>query len=364
MVSLNVLTNNWNTSVVPIDTNDNPSRVLEIGGEYLSYSARKIFFLINHVIVDMCICVFGIVGNFLNIKVFLKQGLRTSVNQSLCAMSLSDLLGLIFQVWHNFCMNPYLELAGLPVDFLKIQILTAGCPNVAMTRITGWITMYITAERCLSVLLPLRIRQLVTVKRTAVVLVLCYCINLAFYLPLYAGNYLSWRFYPNLNKTMLGVSSWGNADLVDWVMNVSHFYLSVIAFICVVIFTVVLVVSLKRKSRWRRSATSDRDQNEALSSRENKTVGMVIMVAVVLIVCYAPGVTISFVEVFYPDFGISAKQENAYHVIWSFCFVFHSVNASINVIVYYRMSSKYRNTLQEIFPVFKSKAKLDDKLGN
>ncbi|KAI8796646.1 growth hormone secretagogue receptor type 1 [Biomphalaria glabrata] len=343
-------------SIDPKDSNS-PISCVNTNGEYLSYFATKIFFLVNHVIIDMCICVFGIVGNCLNITVFVKQGLRTSVNLSLCAMSLSDLIGLIFQVWHNFCLNPYLELAELPVDFLKVQILTAGCPNIAMTRITGWITVYITAERCLSVLLPLRIKQIVTFRRSVVILLLCYAVNLAFLMPLYSSNYLSWNFYPSLNKTMLGESSRSNEALADLIMNTAHLYLSVIAFCCVVIFTVALVVSLKRKSEWRRRVTSDRDQNEARSSREKKTVGMIIMVAAILIVCYAPGVTITFVEIFNSEFRISSKQANMYNAVWSFCFVFNSINASINVIVYYKMSSKYRTTLQDMFRMAKKSNK-------
>ncbi|KAK0051139.1 growth hormone secretagogue receptor type 1 [Biomphalaria pfeifferi] len=317
-------------------------------GEYLSDTDRQIFIIANHVIIGMTICLLGIVGNCLSITVFLKQGLRISVNLSLFAMSVSDLISLIFQVWHNFCLNPYLELADLPVDFLTVQILTAGSPNIAMTRITSWITMYITAERCLSVLLPLRIRNVVTFKRTVVILLFCYSINLSFYLPVYSASSLGWRFYPSLNKTMFAFSENNSTLVVSLLMNVSHFYLSVIAFICNVIFTAILVVSLKKKSEWRRSATFVGDQNEALTSRDKKTVTMVIVVAAILIVCYSPGVTSCFVEIFVPDFYIFAKQKNVFHVIWSFCFMFHSINASINVIVYYKMSSKYRATLNKI----------------
>ncbi|KAK7002784.1 G-protein coupled receptor AH9.1 [Biomphalaria glabrata] len=316
--------------------------------EYLSDSTKKIFFLINHVIIGMTICVFGIVGNCLNIAVFLKQGLRVSINLSLFAMSLSDLIGLIFQVWHKFCLNPYLELADLPIDFLSVQILTAGSPNIAMSRITCWITMYITAERCLSVLLPLRIRNIVTFKRTAVILLFCYSINLAFYFPVYSSSSLDWSFDPNVNRTLFTIVDNNRTMMVSLLMNVSHFYLSVIAFICNVIFTAILVVSLKKKSDWRRSATFVGDQNEALTRRDKKTVTMVITVAAILIVCYSPGVTSCFVEIFVPDFSIFAKQRNVYQVIWSFCFLFHSVNASINVIVYYRISSKYRTTFNKI----------------
>ncbi|KAK7002778.1 G-protein coupled receptor [Biomphalaria glabrata] len=348
-----------NTTLHPNNTDQSGARD-DNDGVLIDDFAKKIFILVNHVIVDMCICIFGIVGNCLNITVFLKQGLHKSVNLSLFAMSISDLTGLSFQVWHNFCLNPYLELANLPFDFLEIQMLTAGRPSILMVRVTGWITMYITAERCLSVVLPLKIREIITFRRTAINLLLMFGINLAFYLPVTSSDYVTWKFYPSLNKTQLGLAFRGNKPAVEWLINTSHFYLSLFAFIFVIIFTAVLVISLRRKSKWRRGATSGTDQREARTSRENKTIALVIMVAIVLIVCYAPGVCCAITEALYPEFRIVAKQSNFYQVIWSFNFIFHSINASINVVVYYKMSSKYRATMNEIVPCFKNRNKGDN----
>lgn len=322
-------------------------------GLLLNDVVTNIFILVNHVIVDMCICIFGIVGNCINITIFLKQGLRKSVNLSLFAMSICDVIGLSFQVWHNFCLNPYLMLADLPFDFLEIQILTAGRPSVLMVRVTGWVTMYITAERCLSVLFPLKVQEIITFKRTAINLFLIFGINLAFYLPVTSSDYVSWKFYSNLNQTKLGLSYRENKPAVDWLINTSHFYLSLIAFFFVIMCTAVLVISLKKRSKWRRGATSDRDQRKTSTSRENKTIAMVIMVASVLIVCYAPGVCCAITEALYPEFSLGAKQTNFYRVIWSFNFIFQSLNASLDVIVYYKMSSKYRATMNEMFPWLK-----------
>ncbi|KAK6976796.1 neuropeptides capa receptor [Biomphalaria glabrata] len=353
----------WNMSESPVynESGDTISgyKLSSRDDQYVSDSVRKIVFLVNHVVIDMCICIFGIVGNCTNIRVFVKQGLQKSVNLSLCAMSFSDLVGLVFQVWHNFCLNPYLELVDWPVDFMQIQVLTGGCPNVAMTRITGWITMYITMERCLSVLMPLKIRRIVTFKRTAVILVFCYLINLSVFVPLYAADYMDWINSPSVNRTKLGVARYGNSATIGLVMNVGHFYLSVLSFLFVVIFTAVLVVALKKKTKWRLGATSDREQHEALTSRDNKVVGMVIMVAIVLILCYSPGVLCSIVEICIPEFTLNSKLENLYHVVWSVCFVCNSVNASTSVVVYYTMSTKYRSTLQEIYPILKTKDKLN-----
>ncbi|KAI8796569.1 thyrotropin-releasing hormone receptor [Biomphalaria glabrata] len=323
-------------------------------GKYISDFTRSIFIFVNHVIVDMSICVFGIVGSCLSITVFLKQGLRKSVNLSLFAITVSDLIGLTFQVWHNFCLNPFLELADLPVNFFDIQILTAGTPNVAMTRITCWLTMYITAERCVSVLFPLKVGRIVTFPRRVVIIVFCFSVNLAFLMPLYASYYLTFKFYPELNKTKLGISVKENHDMI---LNTSHALLSIISFVGVIINTTILVVTLKRKAKWRKSATLGQNKIETLAIRDKKTVLLVVTVATVLVVCYAPGVTCALIEIVLPEFNFEKKLENLYHVMWSFCFLFNSINASINVIVFYNMSSKYRNTLQDIFSSLNSKKK-------
>ncbi|KAH9502914.1 hypothetical protein Btru_072371 [Bulinus truncatus] len=320
-------------------------------GEILSDFALHIFIVINHVILSTCICLLGIVSNCINITVFTKQGLRRSVNLSLCAMSFSDLFGLFFQVWQNLCVNPYLELADFPVDFEQIQFLTAGCPNVLMVRITTWITMYVTFERCLSVLTPLKIHRLITFERTLVILCIISVLNLSCYLPLFTSAHITWNFYPDLNRTKVGITFVGDQVIVSSVMNNSLASLSIIAFGLVVILTGSLVVHLKRKSKWRRGATTfDADKDEVRNLKENKTVAMIILVASVLIVCLAPGVTCTILALTLSDFWIVGRKANLFHAVWSFCFLFQSINSSVNVLLYYRMSSKYRFTFKEIFP--------------
>ncbi|KAH9519734.1 hypothetical protein Btru_070768 [Bulinus truncatus] len=310
---------------------------------------RSMFILVNHVILCSAFDLIGTVGNVINIAVFLRQGLHKSMNLSFFAMSLSDLFGVVFQVWHNFCLNPYVERIDSPVDFMEVQYLTAGWPNAVLVRITCWITAYITAERCLSIAIPLKIKQVITFNRTAFIIIFIYSINIASIVPLYFSAYFSWNFYPEQNRTKLGISFRSNKLEIESLIFTFQASLAIIAFLLVIIFTVILVVKLKKKSKWRRSATSDKDQNDSMSTRERKTISMVIAVAVVLIVCYTPAVTCSITTSITPDFGITGRQANMFHVIWSFGFLFHSINSSINVFLYYRMSSKYRATFHELF---------------
>nr|KAI8731527.1 dermatopontin-like neuropeptides capa receptor-like P Cell adhesion/Resistant factor [Biomphalaria glabrata] len=344
----------YNMSVFSFDTFD--KGVDNIGdGTMLTDSARNYFFLINHVVISTFICLFGIVGNCFNITVFLRQGLRKSQNLSLMAISVSDLIEVVLQVWHNFCLNPFVENLEAPVSFIQVQYLTAGMPNGAAIRITEWVTTFMALERCLSIAMPLKIKQLITFKRTACIIILIYILNVSTLTPFYLSAYFSWNFNPKLNITQLGIAFRGNKLEMQGLVFLFHASLSVIPFLLVVIFTAILVVKLKQTSKWRKQVTHINDQNEAASARERKTVVLTIAVAIVLIVCYTPVVVYSITTAITPDFAITGRQANVYHAAFSFAFVLHSFNSSINVVVYYKMSSRYRQTFQELFFARKSR---------
>uniref|UniRef100_A0A2C9LXQ6 G-protein coupled receptors family 1 profile domain-containing protein n=1 Tax=Biomphalaria glabrata TaxID=6526 RepID=A0A2C9LXQ6_BIOGL len=318
-------------------------------GQLLSDTARNVFILVNHGVIGTLMCLFGTVGNCLNIVVFLRQGLRKSMNLSLFSISVSDFLGLVLQIWHNFCLNPYVGQIESPLDFMQIQYLTAGWPNVTAVRITGWTTAFMTLERCLSIAMPLKIKQVITFSRSLCIITVIYVLNLTALTPLYLSAYLAWYLSPGQNTTKLGVLFTDNTLEMQGLVFVFHASLSIAAFIFVFIFTAILVLKLKQKSKWRKQATHDNDQNEALSTRERKTVLLTIAVAFVLIVCYTPAVVGSITTTIAPDFGINGRQANVFHAVYSFAFLLHSTNSSINVAVYYKMSSRYRQTFQELF---------------
>ncbi|XP_059177307.1 probable G-protein coupled receptor B0563.6 [Physella acuta] len=339
-------------------TSLNESRDLHVSGmngtmttQLVSDATREMFILVNHVVLSTSICLMGIVVNILNICVFVKQGLKRSTNSSFFAMAVSDLCGVLTQVWHNFCLDPYVDRLHLPVDFMDVQYLTAGWPNSCLVRITGWITVYITAERCLSIALPLKIKQIVTPRRTACVLVFIYAINIASILPLYFSAYFSWNFYPLYNTTKLGISFRPNKLEIESLIFIFQASLAITAFISVIIFTSVLVVKLKKKSKWRQKSTFDKDQTESMSNRERRTVSLIILVATVLIVCYSPAVVCSITTTLYPAFSITGPQSNLFHIAWSFGFLCHSINSSVTIFLYYSMSSKYRATFNQLFPL-------------
>ncbi|CAL1529859.1 unnamed protein product, partial [Lymnaea stagnalis] len=316
----------------------------------LSEWYKSAFILINHVILSSLFCLFGIGGNVINICVFVKQGLSKSMNANFFAMAVSDILETVAQLWQNVCLNPYLLRTDSIIDFDDIQYLTAGWPSLVLVRITGWITVYVTAERCLSVTFPLNIKQIVTPRRTAAILVFIYVTNIAGVIPLYFSAYFSWNFYPAQNRTKLGISFRRNKHDVESLIFSIQASLTIIAFCSVVVLTSFLIVQLNLKSKWRRTSTLEVGKSHGISSRERKAVAMVIVVASVLLICYTPAVVCSLATAITHDFSITGEQVNVFHAVWSFAFLFHSMNSSVAVILYYKMSSKYRETFRDIFP--------------
>ncbi|KAH9487559.1 hypothetical protein Btru_072672 [Bulinus truncatus] len=324
---------------------DSQSEVRQV----LSFDGRNIFILVNHVALSNLISLFGIGANVVNILVFFRQGLRNSTNLSFFLLAMTDFMGLLTQLWHNFCLNPYVAQLDAPVNFMEIQFLTAGSPNACLVRITGWITVYITAERCLSIAIPLKIKQIVTFERTAAILFCIYLVNMAALAPLYFSAYFAWKVDPVRNTTYLGVDFRSNIQSILDIVYILLATLALLAFSLAIILTSILIITLKQKSRWRQESAHEKDPG-GLSNRDRKTVRMVIVVASVLIVCYTPASINSITSALVPGYIITGSQSNSFEAGWSFAFLLHSVNSSITMLLYYRMSSKYKATFHQMFP--------------
>lgn len=168
--------------------------------------------------------------------------------------------------------------------------------------------------------------------------------------PEYETSYLGWKLDVKENKTLVGILHRSNAKNLEGVTFILFGILGFLSFVAVVIFTLILVIQLNKKTKWRTNANLEKQQSESISNRDRRTVTMVVMIAVVLIVCYTPGVIVSMVTFCEPEFSVTGKYANVYVASWSFVVTFESFNSSVNIFLYYHMSSKYRETFHLVFP--------------
>ncbi|XP_059177769.1 uncharacterized protein LOC131957093 [Physella acuta] len=124
----------FNESGADIQTNQ------DTGDQLLSEQARVIIETVNYVFLCNIFALFGIVGNNINIIVFYKQGLTSSINISFLSLAISDLCSLVALLWFNVLANPLFKNADIPMVPSEFEHLTGGSPHSCFARITCMIT--------------------------------------------------------------------------------------------------------------------------------------------------------------------------------------------------------------------------------
>lgn len=75
---------------------------------------------------------------------------------------------------------------------------------------------------------------------------------------------------------------------------------------------------------------------------------MLVVVCVIYTVCTLPSVMHSFFRLSFPEFQPDAKYENSMFATAALMHLFLSVNSSVNFVVYYNMSTRFKETLKEM----------------
>ncbi|GFO38994.1 chemosensory receptor a [Plakobranchus ocellatus] len=304
----------------------------------------------------------GIIGNILNIVVLAKLGYSESSNISLTALAASDLACAVLSTWSGLCFLPPFRGSNLPFDSINVSSLTGAFLWAYVTRTSAWITAFISFERCLCVLMPLKVKRLITTKTTLRAIIIIVILTTFPYFISYFGYRFVWIKYPHFNATILNIISRGNDYYIlleTIVMIICGVIQPILAFIIVIVCTIFLTVQLKKMSSWRKTATSvdsranstpsDAAAGSSSSNRDVRLIRMVVAIASIFIVCFTPTCvqlvcTAMFKEFFY--FGV---YERLFFLISIFTLLCQSVNGSLNIIMYYNMASKYRITLRRLF---------------
>ena len=122
---------------------------------------------------------------------------------------------------------------------------------------------------------------------------------------------------------------------------------SATCFFIVVVTTILLVVRLKRNLEWRKQTAS---QSESSSCKENRVARTIIAISTIFIVCFFPNVLNLFVQIIHPPFRYMDPYLGTLAVtMFSFSGVFQAISSSINLIFYYKMSSKFKKVFSETF---------------
>lgn len=153
------------------------------------------------------------------------------------------------------------------------------------------------------------------------------------------------------NSTWLGISySKDGAIIEKYSFVINNFLLPFNAFTVISISTVVLVIKLKSKTKWRQKFTASlASDSRSTSSRDQTLSKMVVMISTMFIICYAPVCVIFVFLIAVPTACRDGIFGNVYRILFSFAYILESINASFNIFSYYKVSSRYRQICRQTF---------------
>lgn len=294
------------------------------------------------------VSVFGIVTNIINMVIFVKQGLNDTVNISLFSLAVSDVLCLADGILLAVLFSPLYVHSASYVTSNEFRYLTGGVFHVILTRITGWITAYIAFERWLSVAMPVRVKVILTNRRVMVCVVCIYVVVIAWSSPVFYTSQVVWRTDTASNRTYLGVHFTPNRRIIDSLTFNLVAVVSVFgSLLTVIATTTAMVIRLTKNTKWRKSNSTS--GNNQFSRKELKMIKMVKILSLVYVVCSAPEVAWIIWPMFDRTMIVTGMNQNLVNVVNGCTFLLEAINSSIGLLVYYFMSSKYKQTFREVF---------------
>lgn len=270
----------------------------------ISNELRKLFEVTNFVILSGVVSFLGTLANIINIIIFTKQRFADPVNISLFGLAVSDLGALVTLVWMSICFNPLFSSSGIGFDSVRVQYLTAGWPHVCCARITSWITAFITFERCVCIALPLKVKTIITPKRTMCVVTGIFIVMIASVCPVYYAITLGPIYDTSVNRTVISLVYRRNGHYIESVSFSINLFAQLSSFVFVIVCTIILVRNLHRKCRWRRKSTS----TDVITQRDKKVMKMIILLSIIFIVCFLPSAVNLIVMIIIPGYSIMGKQ--------------------------------------------------------
>lgn len=194
-----------------------------------------------------------------------------------------------------------------------------------------------------------QVKSIVTPKRMCIVTICVFVVLIFSVSPVYVVNSLALKFYPDRNKSLIGLVFTKDREHVEKISYIiNNIFVSFSAFVVIIFCTTILVIKLNRKTRFRKTLVS-KDQGDNISSRNQKVAQMVVMISTLFIACFIPFCVIFLAMSFEPKLSLQGDYRNTVILISGVGFILESINSSMNIFIYYHMSSKYRNTLRDVF---------------
>ena len=343
--------------VTEISTNQTENMIDAIQNN--DFQLQMTRFVVQKILVPIATFV-GVFGNVMSITVLIQRSMTSSTNCYLAALSVFDLLYLIFSFtlsWNHYkpIKNSDLFKYWFPVG----RVFADMCSNVSV-----YLTLTFSFERLIAVRYPMKGRIICTPQRAriislVVVFVVSACTSLEF---------LEWRTVKiiNNNITMVTIVDTDFANTYFYRIGYHYFLIIFFTFLPLLLlgtFNGLLIRSVLEAMKIRRQMTCVTSQPPSETSRrhheQQRITAMLIGVVVIFLVCQTPNAILLgyYIYIDLGDASLQPWQRNSLRIAGNVVNFLILLNASVNFIIYSFMSTKFRRVFLKIFCRYSSPSK-------
>uniref|UniRef100_A0A2C9KXV3 G-protein coupled receptors family 1 profile domain-containing protein n=1 Tax=Biomphalaria glabrata TaxID=6526 RepID=A0A2C9KXV3_BIOGL len=301
---------------------------------------------------------FGLVTNVLNALVFIRQGLKDSVNISMMAITFWDLVkclsGLIHRMYGPlYALSPWLSFCWQNFTYyVEYTPIFAGYVNFSLTA-------YVSVERCLCVSMPFKVKSIITVKVTLVMVVVISMITFGAFFVVYFLYDIYYVYFPEFNTSLplfrFSAFYYRAQNVVMPYYNTIAILLPFSSFVVLCACSTITIYYLKKSSKFPGQGTGKISSTSGISIRERKVSKMLLVVIGVKIGNLFPRMICYTAQLIEPEFYTLRHYHYLFMTVTRFLFVLDIVNASATFFIYLNMSSNFQNSFYKLFNSQRSK---------
>lgn len=216
--------------------------------------------------------------------------------------------------------------------------------------------LIISLERCICVIFPLKAKTLLSARQMALIVLSVFTVCLV------GTGFGSFKYEPhayldpvtNVTRYRTGLTDFylNNRWLVDSIFEVTfNATVCVVAVVVVIAATVVIATRMRSVAAWRKQAAhvgASQQTTVPANQREAAVTRMLFVVCLVYAICTTPLAVNALTRNFLRDFVAGGPLNNVFFVTLTLTHLLVVINCSVNIIIYYTMSTRYRDTLWDM----------------
>ncbi|CAL1546009.1 unnamed protein product [Lymnaea stagnalis] len=321
--------------------------------------------------VDMVLSLMGIVTNAVNTKTFLAMGADDGVTVSFLYLSASELMCCLAALGQKISMAFWVTELATDYEtwfFINPYVVNAFFGNIraCLFEIPILTTTYLSLAKCMCVVKPLSFKSMFSVSRTQRIMAGVCVFSVLTYVPIFATMGTTVEFDLKVNRTRHMIWFAPGRDLVKAVISTTRDTISaigseVIVSICLMIVTKALHRSVRLRAQLKngtfsgkinqRKSSLDCDDkiSHKLSGKELQIIKQVALISVIFIAGNTPKIIVFLGVAFVPDLSPLGRYRNLYDVIIKSRELSELMTSVVNIFIYYKFNSKFRQCCRALF---------------